>query len=333
MAAQTRDIAVESCEHVVKFYEDDTELVSTVGPYLAAAAREDEVAIVIASQTHRRAFEAHLEARGSDVLKATASGRFFSRDAAATMAAFITDGKIDHDAFHEVVGGLVREASESGRPVRAYGEMVALLWDAGDVLQAIELEALWNDLAGELPFSLFCSYPAASISGSEHAEALHRVCHLHSSVLRASAESDRRDAANGEVENEVMAEFPADRQSPGRARRLVVRTLGERGHNGAPVENMALVVSELATNAVLHAGSSFSIRLRLASGMLHIAVEDSRPLSVMEVEDGLIVHPGHGLGVIDAICTRWGAENMPGGGKVVWAELPYESEITEPLIS
>jgi hypothetical protein len=44
---------------------------------------------------------------------------------------------VDTDAFDEVVGGLVREASASGRPVRAYGEMVAVLWAAGDVAAAI----------------------------------------------------------------------------------------------------------------------------------------------------------------------------------------------------
>jgi two-component sensor histidine kinase len=122
----------------------------------------------------------------------------------------------------------------------------------------------------------------------------------------------------------VAAEFPAERESPGRARRLVVEILRERGHNRALVENMALVVSELATNAVLHADSPFSIKLRVESSMLRVAVEDLSPLSAAAVEDGLIAHPGHGLGVIDAVCTRWGAENTS-SGKVVWAELPYEA--------
>ena len=78
----------------------------------------------------------------------------------------------------------MRDAAASGRRVRAYGEMVALLWDAGDVLGAIELETLWHELGRELSFSLFCSYPASSVSGPEHAQALHQVCHLHSAVLR-----------------------------------------------------------------------------------------------------------------------------------------------------
>lgn len=117
----------------------------------------------------------------------TASGRFVALDAAETMAAFMLDGQIDREAFRELVGGLLCTARESGRSVRAYGEMVALLWDAGDVLAAIELERLWNELGRKLQFSLFCSYPVACVSRSEHAEALHEVCHLHSCVLNGGS--------------------------------------------------------------------------------------------------------------------------------------------------
>ncbi len=158
MAVQTQaDIAVESGEHVVQFYEHESEPLGAVVPYLAAAAAGGEAAIVIATEAHRRAFEGELEADGIDLVKAGEDGRFFSLDAATTMASFMADGKIDHEAFHEVIGGLVRTASETGRPIRAYGEMVALLWDVGDVLAAIELETLWNDLAREV--SSLCSAP------------------------------------------------------------------------------------------------------------------------------------------------------------------------------
>lgn len=322
MAVQTRDLAVERGEHVVQFYEHDSELVGAVVPYLTAAAEACGVAIVIATEAHRRAFEAELEAEGLDLAQASAGGRFFSLDAAGTMAAFMADGQIDHGAFHEVIGGLVRTASESGGPVRAYGEMVTLLWDAGNVLAAIELERLWNDLARELPFSLFCSYPTASVSGSEHAEALHQVCHLHSSVLYPSAEGIQ-GAVDGSSETEVTADFPAERDSPGRARRLVIGKLRRWGHDDTLVEDAVLVVSELATNAVVHADSPFSITVRVKDSVLHVAVQDAAPLAATARENGLIPRTGHGLGLIELLSTHWGVEDTH-DGKVVWAELPYE---------
>jgi anti-sigma regulatory factor (Ser/Thr protein kinase) len=319
VAVETGDIAVESGDHVVQFYERDSELVAKVGPYLTAAARGGEVAIVIATEAHRLAFEVELEAEGIDLVEAGAEGRFLALDAAETVAAFMVDGRIDHDAFHEVVGGLLREAVSSGRAVRAYGEMVALLWDAGDVLAAIELETLWNDLARDLTFSLFCAYPAGSVSGSEHADALHKVCHLHSSVFHPATDGDK-DTADRPAQMEVRARFAAEREAPGRARRLVVAALRQWGHDDALVDDAALVLSELATNAVLHAGTPFSVAARLEDATLRIAVQDGSQISTTERNGRLTPRTGHGLGLIEALSASWGVESVP-GGKVVWAQL------------
>jgi anti-sigma regulatory factor (Ser/Thr protein kinase) len=333
VAVQTQDSAIELGEHIVQFYEDDAELLEAVSPYLTAAAVAGDVAIVIATEAHRQAFEAALEEDGIDVAEMIASGRLFWLDAASTMAEFITDGEIDHDAFDELIGGLVRTAAESGRPVRAYGEMVALLWDEGDVLGAIELERLWNELARELPFSLFCSYPAASVAGSEHAEALHQVCHLHSSVLHSPAFLEEQVTVE-EMAVEMVAEFAAEREAPGHARRLVVAALREWGHDEALVQDAALVLSELATNAVVHAGSPFSVAVRAQESVLRVAVQDASPLDAASSEQGwapeqgsvtghgLVARAGHGLGLIDVLATRWGVE-ASASGKVVWAEIPY----------
>jgi anti-sigma regulatory factor (Ser/Thr protein kinase) len=131
-----------------------------------------------------------------------------------------------------------------------------------------------------------------------------------------------------EHDAELVAEFAAERDSPGRARHLVVAALREWGHDETLVENAALVLSELATNAVVHAGSPFSVTVHVNDSTLRVAVRDARPLAatVSEeglIEEGLIPRTGHGLGLIDEISTRWGVESTP-DGKVVWAELPCE---------
>jgi hypothetical protein len=55
-------------------------------------------------------------------------------------------GHVNGILFRSVVGRLMSKAARSGRPVRAYGEMVALLWDAGHLDAAIDVELLWNEL-------------------------------------------------------------------------------------------------------------------------------------------------------------------------------------------
>src|SRR5947209_9173769 len=187
MTVDLEEIAVDIGEHVVQFYEDESQLAHTVGAYLTSALDDGAIAVVIATEAHRRLFSAELERAGLDPTQHSLDRTLIVLDAADTLARFVSGGQVDRKAFRAIVGSVVRQAAETGRPVRAYGEMVALLWDAGDVLAAIELEKAWNELSSELPFSLVCAYPSASVEGHEHADALHEVCDLHTSIVGSSS--------------------------------------------------------------------------------------------------------------------------------------------------
>ena len=67
--------------------------------------------------------------------------------------------------------------------MRAYGEMVALLWDDGDVASALALEDLWNDLGDVRAFELLCAYPMSAFEDPDSAAPFKRVCEQHSSVI------------------------------------------------------------------------------------------------------------------------------------------------------
>jgi anti-sigma regulatory factor (Ser/Thr protein kinase) len=316
MAIELEEIRVDAGEHVVQFYEDDLQLAGTVGGYLSGALEDGAVAIVIATEAHRRLFAAELEAAGLDPAASLLDGSLVVLDAAATMAGFIDAGRVDHAGFGRIVASVIRRALASGRPVRAYGEMVALLWEAGDVLAAIELETAWNDLARELPFALVCAYRSESVQGHQHANALHEVCHLHTSVI-GSRPGERRDAPGP---GEVCAEFSRERQAPTAARRFVAGVLKEWGHSPSLVDDAKLVVSELATNAVIHASSPFSVAVRPSGSSVRVSVRDrSRTRPSLRHDDGLAIS-GRGLRLIDTLATNWGVE-IAHDGKTVWAEL------------
>lgn len=319
-AVETEDIAADHGGHVVKFYERDDELVAAVVPYLAAGLQSGEVAVVIATEAHRRAFVTALACNGVGVALAQANGSLLALEAESTLAAIMVDGQIDRDAFHEVVGAIISQAANSGRRIRAFGEMVALLWDTGAVLAAIELEALWNELGRELAFSLFCAYPRASVVGHEHAESLQQVCRMHSSVLQHPGADGAAIAEQPSV-TELTASFPAERESPGRARRLAACELRRWGHDEELVNEAILVLSELASNAVIHACSRFAIRVQSHDSLLRVAVQDQCPaLATANGARGLQVRAPHGLAVIQALATQWGVEDTA-DGKIVWAEL------------
>ena len=122
---------------------------------------------MIATEAHRDAFEAKFADAGVDVAAALARrARSSGSTRPRPWPAFMRDGDVDRDAFFDRLGPIMGTAAATGRPVRAFGEMVALLWEAGDVLAAIDLETAWNELAAQVPFSLYCAYRTDSVAGT-----------------------------------------------------------------------------------------------------------------------------------------------------------------------
>jgi MEDS: MEthanogen/methylotroph, DcmR Sensory domain len=169
-------------EHAVLFYRDSGELADQASEYLAGAVRGGGTAIVIAGQAHRLLISQQLERRGVALAMASANGRYAEIDACDALDRFLLAGWPDTARFWRVISPLVRRAAGRGQPVRVFGEMVAMLWDAGRPGAAIELEALWNELGSQYSFSLLCAYPAESVTGSQHADALTEVCRLHTAA-------------------------------------------------------------------------------------------------------------------------------------------------------
>lgn len=307
MHART-DLRLGDGDHVVQFYDDEAELVGVVAGYLSGALLDGDAVVVIATPRHREALHTALSA---DV-EATAGldeARLVVLDAAEILALVMVDGMPDVAMFDGVVGAAVRSAA-GGRQVRAYGEMVALLWEAGNIAAAIELERLWNELAERTRFALFCSYPAHLIADRDVAEAFAEVCHLHSRVVAGAPTPEGPDAE---------CRLAGTPQASGLARRFVTDTL--LGWNRPElVDDALLVVAELVSNAVLHARSDVTVGLSRREGRVRLEVGDSSidPPRLRDV--GSATTTGRGLHLIGAIAERWG-HSLVDGGKLVWVDL------------
>jgi len=168
--------------HAVQFYANDAELLSTVGMFLSEGITAGQPAIVIATPEHRAAIESVLQAHLIDVAAARRLGDLVMLDADETLGAFMVDHAPVGSLFRRSFGGLI-EQTLRGRertPVRAYGEMVDLLWKQGKTEAAIRLEVLWNNLAESHPFSLLCGYAIGNFY--KQTESYRKVCDLHSHV-------------------------------------------------------------------------------------------------------------------------------------------------------
>jgi anti-sigma regulatory factor (Ser/Thr protein kinase) len=101
------------------------------------------------------------------------------------------------------------------------------------------------------------------------------------------------------------------------ARRFVHRALAEGGFAG-DVETVLLLVSEVVSNAVRHAGTPFDLMLELEGPEVTVTVVDAsdEPAHVKDPTPGAT--SGRGMFIVEQLATRWGMERTPDGGKAVW---------------
>ncbi len=127
--------------------------------------------------------------------------------------------------------------------------------------------------------------------------------------------------------NKEALPLPADPQSVRRARAWVGEVLERLGRDDL-VEPAALGVSELVTNAILHAESPITVRVRGTRAHPRVEVRDNsqRPPAInteMTDEEHLLSTIGRGLGLVALFSSTWGSEMAP-DGKTVWFEPTNE---------
>ena len=104
---------------------------------------------------------------------------------------------------------------------------------------------------------------------------------------------------------------------PGAARQEIFEFLSNRASEEATSAAL-LVVTELVTNAVVHAGGAIELRTTLDGERLRIEVVDSSsaPPRLRDPGDG-----GRGLRIVDELATDWGVVRDDGAGKTTWCEI------------
>ncbi|HET6578998.1 MAG TPA: MEDS domain-containing protein [Gemmatimonadales bacterium] len=178
----------EPKQHVVQLYgQDDQLLTRHVGQYLAEGLRQGDGLILIATRAHTEAIVRGLREEGGACAAAAADGRFLTLDAEATLARFMVAGKPSWELFDGVVGTAVRglHARAPEGNLRAFGEMVGVLWSAGQTAAAVELEDFWNRLLEQHAVSLFCAYPIDVFQGQCDTDEFTMLAAAHTHVYAA----------------------------------------------------------------------------------------------------------------------------------------------------
>lgn len=120
-----------------------------------------------------------------------------------------------------------------------------------------------------------------------------------------------------------QTEFALEASSASHARAFVTRHLIE--HDLAHlVEDVELVVSELATNAIVHARTPFSVTLRATHGTVLLEVLDGTRVAPTLVVARPSDSSGRGIALVQALCRDWGVNARLPTGKSVWAEFDID---------
>jgi hypothetical protein len=176
--------------HGVHFYNDPDALCRIVGGFLGEGFEHGALAVVIATPDHAARIESCLRARGIDVDDLHRQGRLVTLDAHETMQLFMINDMPNPGAFTRVISAALTELRRGREQcaIRAYGEMVDILWKDGLEASAIRLETLWNQLATSHDFRLLCGYSMGNFYKGPAIEEIHgQHSHLMAKVGDATA--------------------------------------------------------------------------------------------------------------------------------------------------
>ena len=174
---------ISPCEHLVQIYQDDTVFLDTLEGFVAGGLRGGDGVVVIATDPHLAALEERLRAAGIDLELAALQDQYIALPAKRTLDSFMIRGWPDDVLFDRVITDLLNRAGKGDRRVRAFGEMVALLWQDGYTGATVRLEHLWHRMCQERGFSLFCAYPRIGFTQGADLS-IKEICAAHSKVVQ-----------------------------------------------------------------------------------------------------------------------------------------------------
>ena len=189
----------DPCGHFVQLYQADHNALSrNVGQYIRNGLEDGESVLVIAGPEHSIDFRRSVRDLGGDPEKAISERRLAFFDASTTLSKFMVDGQPDWGLFESTIGEAVRHVHPGTEfaNLRAYGEMVGILWKARLYSAAIRLEQFWNKLLSRWSFSLYCSY-AIDVFGTEFdPNLLDGLLSTHTHLLPAETEGRLESSIN-----------------------------------------------------------------------------------------------------------------------------------------
>jgi hypothetical protein len=236
-----------SCGHFVQLYEVERALGRNVGVFFWEGLRRGGSVLAITTPGHRKLFEQELQRLGANVADLREGGRLLFLDAQSTLAQVTLNGQPEWARFEETIRAALRNFAPStvAEDLRAYGEMVGILWNARQYAAAVRLEQLWNKLLESAHFSLYCAYAIDVFGNDFQAANLECVLRAHTHVMPGEI-GGALEAALHRSMNEILGPHADELRS---------RTNGSRQPGWAIMPNAEWMILWLRENLPAQADS------------------------------------------------------------------------------
>ncbi|MEX2232885.1 MAG: MEDS domain-containing protein [Cyclobacteriaceae bacterium] len=172
-------------DHILQIYDDDAEFIDILASYVSSGFNSGESVVIIATPEHLKSLNQRLRDQGYDLFSLTLQDQYIPLNAKETLEQFMINGWPDENLFFHLLTTLLLRARKKVRPVRAFGEMVALLWSQGYSGATVHLEHLWTRFCQLEQFRLFCAYPKVGFTENAVASII-KICGCHNKIIASS---------------------------------------------------------------------------------------------------------------------------------------------------
>jgi hypothetical protein len=185
-------------QHIVRFFGvEETAFLQELVAYVSDGLKRGEPVIVITERSRKDALSRLLGGRDDET-------QLCILEAEQMLAAISSDDgtRIDGRRFDAKVGSMLRDlvSRSRSRRVRAYGDMVGILWKDGRREMAVELERYWNDLQAQIPFDLYCGYAIEAAGEPAAGDPLRAIIAEHTHVIPAPMPRECPSAPDCDIE-------------------------------------------------------------------------------------------------------------------------------------
>lgn len=173
---------IAPCDHLVQIYENDNIFLNTLEGFMGCGFLSGDSVVTIATDEHINLLNERLTNQGFDIEELKSRDQYIPIDVAEALSTFMVNNWPDEQLFNDYISKVIHRATRDNRKVRAFGEMVALLWQQGHNGATVKLEHLWNRLHSKDRFSLYCAYPQNGFTQNA-SDSLESICKAHSKII------------------------------------------------------------------------------------------------------------------------------------------------------